>query len=213
MTLQALNTALRALKISTASTPTDETSESGGVAIYTPSTSTEGVVAVRYFDIFPNFTPNHQAPLRQEFARLAKSEGWTKKSEQYKVERLRCFEMEYAHFYGEHNANNLQAWQALHEDIVRTEPVPRSIKKCREVRTNILFWMSFRSMLTQAQSLKGHFVNIFDYIDCKRAQKPVNPIFTTKKHFWNYTMQGNKFPVLATKANPTRGALLQKSRK
>lgn len=139
-----LEHALHRLVITTTSSSDD------GVPISTPSTSTGSSAdsdagSFRYFDLFPGFVPNHQAPLKQEFGRLATFMHWPKKSVQWQNERLKCFSMEYVHFYGEHHDTNLQAWQDLCRDIAIVKTSPSSIVQCKKVCSRVARVLSARA--------------------------------------------------------------------
>jgi len=135
-TTEDLEHALSSLVITTTSSSED------GVPISTPSTSTGSFAdheahSFHYFDLFPGFKANHQAPLKQEFGRLATFMHWPKKSPEWQAQRLNCFSMEYVHFYGEHHDTNLQAWQDLCRDIALVKTPPSSIVQCKKVCSKI----------------------------------------------------------------------------
>lgn len=59
--------------------------------------------------------------------------------------------------------------------------------------------------------LESHFVNIFDFIDCKRAGKKIDPVFNTISSFRRYIKKGEyAFPKAAAKQNPLLSILLEK---
>ena len=64
-----------------------------------------------YFASFPEFSPNPQATISDEFARLARLKNWGKRSQRYREERQACFAAEFHHHYGDSTklAGNLYA--------------------------------------------------------------------------------------------------------
>jgi hypothetical protein len=90
------------------------------------------IMATGYFDQFENFRPDHNAPLMDEFQRLAQTQQWKKGGERYRKERQACLTNEYHQYFGR-DARKLEGWQALCKDL-SIEPVPPSITKCKKVR-------------------------------------------------------------------------------
>lgn len=103
--------------------------------VLTPATSiVEDGVLIRYFDMFPSFTPKNTAPLREEFDRLAASQQWPKNSQIHRNQFTRCCSDEFRHFYGD-NTSRLEAWQSIFTDITGVTPPPPSKNQCRKVES------------------------------------------------------------------------------
>jgi len=96
-------------------------------------------VKVRYFDSFQGFMPNNQAPIKQEFARLALQQGWKRengmlvKHTVYHKQMLRCYSEE-LFFHSRGSLPYLAVLQGLCADL-RVTTVPGSVKACKNVCT------------------------------------------------------------------------------
>jgi len=64
-------------------------------------------------------------------------------------------------------------------------------------------------ILTVFKLLSNVHVNIYDYINCKRASKPISPIFKNFFKFCHYTSRGKLFPLKAAKNNSHHRRLLE----
>jgi len=65
-------------------------------------------------------------------------------------------------------------------------------------------------VLTSLELLKRVFVNIFDYINCKRANKAVQPVFRNKQQFRErIAAHGDFFPKAAAKTDAALKMLLE----
>lgn len=122
-TTEGLESALSSLDISSNAADQDGVNVNKGQAAQSAT----------YFDRFPEFKVNNAAPIRDEFRRLAKEQGWGKKSANFKTQHLMCMTMEFDRYHGQLTSTNLQAWQQLCIEIARDQPVPGSITKCKKV--------------------------------------------------------------------------------
>lgn len=84
-----------------------------------------------YFAAYPNFIPDPNLPLLENFNRLANAQGWRKKRrhEEQQIYLLG----QYAIHLGEISTGKLQKWQNLCREL-RVDPIPTSITKCKKVR-------------------------------------------------------------------------------
>ncbi|KAI9668415.1 MAG: hypothetical protein M1831_001169 [Alyxoria varia] len=151
-------------------------SESGSDTRITSSTTSSGS-GIRlhhhqsspYFSCDPTFTPQPCAPFRQEFGRFAQHKGWCKTSPKYKHEFgvAMCAEFDFLATSGVGHVTPLMVLQQLCRDLLgdgkgKGKSVPGSLTGCRE-------------------ALKPIHVNIFTYLDCKRAGHSINPTFKTAR--------------------------------
>jgi hypothetical protein len=67
-----------------------------------------------------------------EFNQLAQHMGWSKKSKEFRKHKIMATNQEITSIYG--GSSRLEGWQQLCNDV-GVEPMPSSIKKCREVCT------------------------------------------------------------------------------
>ena len=96
--------------------------------------------------------------------------------------------------------------QRLCEDL-GIDPVPGSVTQCKKVRRQSL---SLLPRLTNfLKALEKVYVNIFTYVDCKRAGKAVKPVFNTYMPFRRYTLDGKIFPKVSAKADLALRCLLK----
>lgn len=111
------------------------TSTPPSLPVFTPSSSMAGDgVLIRYFDTFPGFDPCNEAPLHEEFARLAAVQAWKEGSDIHRDQFLRCCTDEFNYFCGD-ASSRLDSWQRLCVDITGIEPPPSSKNQCRKVGT------------------------------------------------------------------------------
>jgi len=57
--------------------------------------------------------------------------------------------------------------------------------------------------------MSSFYVNIYDYINCKRAERAIEPIF---KNYWKFlkrTRNGMVFPLAIAKSDKSHRGLLQ----
>jgi len=143
-----LETALSSLTISSS------VAENEDVSIQTLSSSLPDQIlrGASYFDSFPDFTEDKSAPIRHEFDRLAKANGWGKKKDDYKEQRLICLTMEFDRYYKQLTTTNLEAWQILCAEIMPGSPVPPSITQCKKVSDPSVttVWQRFLTDIHQA---------------------------------------------------------------
>ena len=59
------------------------------------------VFLIRYFDTFPAFEQNNSSPICEEFDRLAIHQQWTRNSEIWREQFLRCWTEEFTYFCGD----------------------------------------------------------------------------------------------------------------
>lgn len=86
-----------------------------------------------YFNRFPNFQPNPNSSLNNEFQRLAISQDWGKKSSKYKQERSAFLHAEFeTHLGSIERERKLGPWQGLCREL-RVDAVPDSITQCKKV--------------------------------------------------------------------------------
>jgi hypothetical protein len=88
-----------------------------------------------YWSLFPDFDHNPNAPIKDEFQRLAKLKGWTGRDEQkkknYRREWGKCFNSEFEKYYGG-DASVLAGWQSLCFEV-GLDVIPESVHECRQV--------------------------------------------------------------------------------
>ncbi|KAI9668414.1 MAG: hypothetical protein M1831_001168 [Alyxoria varia] len=179
-------------------TDTDSDGNENGAAASSSGSRMNVNPAPRYFDAFPGFTPNPVSPFRTEFNRLADFEGWGRGSKIYWREFTNALSAEFVYFtesYPYELSGRKDILQHLCRDLgFREEEIPESIKKCKEI-------------------LKSIHVNIFTYVNCKRAGRQfVSPIFTDKRRFDEYTMKKGKgriCPKDCAKANVASRVLMR----
>jgi len=58
--------------------------------------------------------------------------------------------------------------------------------------------------------MRPFYVNIYDYIDCKRAGKAVSPVFKNYGQFLKRTLAGRVFPLKTAKSNKSHRGLLER---
>jgi len=131
---EALETARSSRTVSSSIADTD------GVHLDTPTSAIAGDIktGVSFFDRFPNFSANNAAPIQDESDRLAKSQGWGKKSDEYKAQCLTCLTMEFDRYYGHLTNNNLEGWQMLCAELLPGTPLPGSVNQCKKVSSKWL---------------------------------------------------------------------------
>ena len=84
-----------------------------------------------YFDRFPRYTPDFHNSLDDEFLRLARSQGWSKK--RIARERNAFLLAHYDLHLGEvERSKSLKDWQALCSEL-HVSPIPESITQCKKV--------------------------------------------------------------------------------
>ena len=129
-----------------------------------------------FFDNFSGFNQRPHAPIREEYNRLAMQMGWMGLT--YRENRTECLGRE-LQYWAEKRSPNLSVLQQICVDL-KIEDVPSSNSKCKK-------------------AFGKRFVNLFNYIDCKRKGSEVTPIFDNAKDFRNYMRKKQKFPLEAGK--------------
>jgi hypothetical protein len=88
-----------------------------------------------YWSLFPDFDHNPNAPVKDEFRRLAKLKGWMgkgqDKKERYRKEWGKCFSSEFEKHYGG-DASSLAGWQSLCSEV-GLDAIPESVQECKRV--------------------------------------------------------------------------------
>jgi hypothetical protein len=97
-----------------------------------------------WWSAFPGFTPDPTARFKQEFARLAKEQGWDTVTKKNMMPEALMAEVEH-HYSG--SWNRLDRWQDLCKDL-GLEDIPTSITKCRTVcnAAFVTFWKKTLTM-------------------------------------------------------------------
>ena len=158
----------------------DVTSSDGGVALY-----------MSYFDRFKTsgFVPNPEATIQSEMTRLAQHMRWSKK--ETSKERLIAYREEILRLSGfQHAQNNATAYRQLCKDL-GIEEVPKTVKDAKRLLSPV-------------------HVNLFDYVNCKRAGLTVQPVYTNKAQLIQHTLAGLAFPKQAVKSNGGIRVLLER---
>ncbi|KAI9668416.1 MAG: hypothetical protein M1831_001170 [Alyxoria varia] len=163
----------------------------GGVPISTelPKISTKANThdLKRFFDQDPDFQSQPEKPFLVEFARFAKHKGWPNdRFDESSDEFAAALFSELHHFLGE----RLPALQQMCKDL-RLNVVTDTIPKCQK-------------------AIKSVHVNIFTYIDCRRAGRQIAPIHATYSEFVNHTEKhGLICPKMAAKGHIGSRALMK----
>ena len=170
-----------------------------------------------YFNRFPNFAPNSDATLIENFQQLAISRSWGKKSKKFKEER-RSYMLALAHTHlGSIDrggpAEKLVSLQGLCEEL-GVSPVPTSITQCKNVCYECYCWACGGATDRLAQQLKMVHVCLVDLIDSRRLDIPVHVfdsypelqqhVKSTKHYFPKYEAKhtgGGILKVLLRKIN------------
>ncbi|KAI9725166.1 MAG: hypothetical protein M1828_003508 [Chrysothrix sp. TS-e1954] len=153
------------------------------------SDSEDDGVVIGYFDKHPDFEANRTAPIQEEFRRLAEANNWQDGTEKFWNEYRTCLDQELASSL-KSRISNITPLQSLCKDV-GADPVPASNSQCRKY-------------------LAQYFINIFDYINAKRASTPV-PVFTTRTAYRRYTKRDMIFPKSVAKNNKILSSLLEKT--
>ena len=172
----------------------------------------QGAVEPRYFDTFRKrgFVPQNTTPIREEFARLASHMKWQPPTKhrcsnhdryepgckKYLKERNQCFAQE-LRYHSDVQVGLLPALQNLCEEL-GVRKIPASITKCKKARPQ--HFPVTDAELTMVQVLHTFHINIFDFIDAKRAGAAI-PCLPSKKALCKYSADGNIFPKKAAKAS------------
>ncbi|KAI4093383.1 MAG: hypothetical protein LQ344_002971 [Seirophora lacunosa] len=146
-----------------------------------------------FFDQFPNFRQRHNAPILDEFRRLAQQQGWKRRTWQFNVNRRECLQAEYEYQFGSIEAGNkLAAWQGLCAELGLSANIP-SIVKCKK-------------------ALRRVHVNILDLIDDRRAGRQIET-FDSAQALADYTNEHKRyFPLEDAKADSLIKILLKQIR-
>ncbi|CAK5264090.1 unnamed protein product [Mycena citricolor] len=139
-----------------------------------------------YWLCFPDFEHDPFVPLRQEFERLAREEGWGKKSRMFKDQWGLCGIQEFGYQFGK-DENRLAGWQALCA-TVGVKKTPDSIAKCKTIMRNT-------------------WVNIYDLLDAKRTGKTVLK-HPSKDALRSYSIN-SKPPKIFSKAQAKKNRFLK----
>lgn len=84
-----------------------------------------------FFSRFQEFVPNHSAPAKDEFTRLAHQRGWKVDGKTYRKHWATFTASEFVRHYGREETK-LENWQNLCREV-RVEGDISSITKCRKV--------------------------------------------------------------------------------
>jgi hypothetical protein len=88
-----------------------------------------------YWDQFPDFDHDPNAPIKEEFQRLARLKGWVGNAPEiqkmFRKEWGECFLSEFDKYYG-CDASSLAGWQLLCEEV-GLKDIPDSVRGCRSV--------------------------------------------------------------------------------
>jgi len=147
-----------------------------------------------YFNRFREFEPDPRRPLDEEFQRLARFQGWARKSKQYVKERRHFLLAEFDQHLGTvERSRKLDDWQALCTEL-GILPVHQSIRQCKKVELYLPLYPSGKhqdSQRRQALSTEVH-VNLIDLLDSRRRGTKVK-IFKTRAELISYTIVTRKF--------------------
>ncbi|KAL9010363.1 MAG: hypothetical protein Q9173_004700 [Seirophora scorigena] len=146
-----------------------------------------------FFDQFPNFRQRHDAPILDEFRRLAQRQGWKRRMWEFNVNRRECLQAEYEYHFGSIEAGNkLAGWQGLCAELGLSGNIP-SIVQCKK-------------------ALKRVHVNILDFIDDRRAGRQIET-FASAQALADYTNEHKRyFPLEDAKADSLIKILLKQIR-
>ncbi|KAL6711227.1 hypothetical protein ACN47E_005758 [Coniothyrium glycines] len=151
------------------------------------STSAERPECSPFWKQFPGFTPVPTATFKDEFARLAKHQGWSTKMK--RAEQNVALTAEIRYHYGT-CLTKLDRWQELCEET-GIENIPTSITKCKKALQNV-------------------FVNLFNLIDHRRNPNVKIIRFQSYGDFCRHVRAGNKFPRNCAKEDGFINALLKR---
>ena len=130
-----------------------------------------------YFNRFPTFASNSDAPLIEVFQQLAISESWGKKSKKFKEERRRYMLALADTHLGSIDrggaAEKLVGLQGLCEEL-GVSPVPTSITQCKKVCYECYGWVRGDVTNRLTQQLKTVHVCLVGLIDSRRLGTPVH---------------------------------------
>ncbi|KAL8967310.1 MAG: hypothetical protein Q9197_005500 [Variospora fuerteventurae] len=146
-----------------------------------------------FFNGFPDFHQRHDAPILDEFRRLAKRQSWRMKDRDFKEIRRECLQAEFEyHFGGIEAGNKLAGWQGLCAELGLSHNIP-SIKQCRK-------------------ALKRVHVNILDLIDDRRAGRQIER-YSSARALADYTNEHKRyFPLDDTQGESLIKILLKQIR-
>ncbi|MCJ1369634.1 hypothetical protein MMC20_000846 [Loxospora ochrophaea] len=130
------------------------------------------------FERYTGFVPDRHAPIKEEFARLAKHQGWNPRSNSYRIMYRQCLAAEFDICVSSIMTDDeLESWQALCE-FLGIEPPPPSITRCRK-------------------GLRSVHINLIDLVDRYRSDADGRVTrFPSRQALKDYTRTtGKYFPL------------------
>ncbi|KAI2782665.1 Caulimovirus viroplasmin-domain-containing protein [Daldinia loculata] len=125
-----------------------------------------------YFDQFPNFVPDNNAPFDDEFGRLASSQGLASGSQEYRRQRTKAIRDELKFHYSSQPVDAAGGLQTIPElgkrSLDESEKLDIYQNMCREIGVS-----PQDTIAACRRELKGVLVNIVDYVDARRIGKKV----------------------------------------
>ncbi|KAK6000072.1 hypothetical protein QM012_004060 [Aureobasidium pullulans] len=114
-------------------------------------------VHVSFFDRFPEFNHNPRASIRDEFDRLAETQGWTKKETTKK--RIECYNDEFESYFA--NLELETQLERLQHLCVELEIIPKdTVTQCKKalssVHVNIVHLMNARRTKTKVKKFSSN---------------------------------------------------------
>ncbi|KAI1086058.1 hypothetical protein F5B19DRAFT_200458 [Rostrohypoxylon terebratum] len=137
-----------------------------------------------FFTQFQDFTPNNSIPFDDEFNRCMSSQGIAPRTAEYRRQRTRAIRHEIKfHYSSQQPANDVSLSQIDREQAQRLQVYQNM---CRAVRLPV---HSTENACVVA--LKEVLVNIVDYVDAIRMERPVE-VWTDFAAFRKYTLSDDK---------------------
>ncbi|KAI6081783.1 hypothetical protein F4821DRAFT_18016 [Hypoxylon rubiginosum] len=137
-----------------------------------------------FFARFQNFIPNNSTPFDDEFGRCMSSQGIAPRTAKYRRQRTRAIRHEIKlHYSSQQPANDISLSQAERKQAQRLEVYQNM---CRAVR--LPAHATEKACVT---ALREVLVNIVDYIDAIRMERPVE-VWTDFAAFRKYTLSDDK---------------------
>ncbi|KAF3069716.1 Ribonuclease H [Daldinia childiae] len=142
-----------------------------------------------YFDQFPDFVPDNNAPFDDEFGRLASSQGLASGTQEYRRQRTKAIRDELKLHYSTQPARALLAIPELGKrSLDEREKLDIYQNMCREIGVN-----PRDTVGACRRELKGVLVNIVDYIDARRVGTKVKIwAWEDFRLFSAYSLRGDK---------------------
>ncbi|KAA8648342.1 uncharacterized protein ATNIH1004_004227 [Aspergillus tanneri] len=154
-----------------------------------------------FFDAFPNFRFNPNAPIGTEFHRLAQQRNWRKGSKTWRRNWNLYISSEYDRIIGQALPAGLEDWQDLCDEL-DLQGSFTSITKCKQVRIQSLGYSRYLiknvcgnipdMANSGSQALSRVHVNIVDLIECRQIGRRPRK-FPNVSALADYTQETQRF--------------------